>query len=202
MERHMEGFLTQLASSAPVPGGGGAAALCGAVGIALGNMVGSLTLGKSRYADVQKDIAVLNERAEALRSDFLTLIDQDAAAFEPLSIAYSIPKSSPKRSEIMETALKRAAEPPLDIMRKCGEALEVIAAYAKKGSSMAISDAGCAAVLSLAAMRAAALNVRINTKSMTDHCAAEKINAEADGLLAEYEKLGEEIYKSIYWRLA
>ena len=78
----------------------------------------------------------------------------------------------------------------------------MIADYAKKGSSMAISDAGCAAVLSLAAMRAAALNVRINTKSMTDRCAAEKINAEAEGLLAEYEKLGEEIYKSIYWRLA
>ena len=202
MEKNVDKFLTELASSAPTPGGGGAAALCGALGIALGNMVGSLTLGKKKYADVQEDIAALNSRAEALRADFVALIDADAAAFAPLSRAYGIPKDDPARAEIMEAALKRAAEPPLEIMRKCAEALDVIADYAAKGSALAISDAGCAAALTIAAMKAAALNVRINTKSMADREAADKMNAEAAGLYEKYEKEAEEIYQNVYGRLA
>lgn len=201
MEKNVDKFLTELASSAPTPGGGGAAALCGALGIALGNMVGSLTQGKKKYADVQEDIAALNSRAEALRADFVALIDADAAAFAPLSRAYGIPKDDPARAEIMEAALKRAAEPPLEIMRKCAEALDVIADYAAKGSALAISDAGCAAALTIAAMKAAALNVRINTKSMADREAADKMNAEAAGLYEKYEKEAEEIYQNVYGRL-
>ena len=201
MEKNVDKFLTELASSAPTPGGGGAAALCGALGIALGNMVGSLTLGKKKYADVQEDIAALNSRAEALRADFVALIDADAAAFAPLSRAYGIPKDDPARAEIMEAALKRAAEPPLEIMRRCAEALDVIADYAAKGSALAISDAGCAAALAIAAMKAAALNVRINTKSMADREAADKMNAEAAGLYEKYEKEAEEIYQNVYGRL-
>ena len=201
MEKNVDKFLAELASSAPTPGGGGAAALCGALGIALGNMVGSLTLGKKKYADVQEDIAALNSRAEALRADFVALIDADAEAFAPLSKAYGIPKDDPARAEIMEAALKRAAEPPLEIMRKCAEALDVIADYAAKGSALAISDAGCAAALAIAAMKAAALNVRINTKSMADREAADKMNAEAAGLYEKYEKEAEEIYQNVYGRL-
>ena len=201
MEKNVDKFLTELASSAPTPGGGGAAALCGALGIALGNMVGSLTLGKKKYADVQEDIAALNSRAEALRADFVALIDADAEAFAPLSRAYGIPKDDPSRAEVMETALKRAAEPPLAIMRKCAEALELVKEYAAKGSALAISDAGCAAALTIAAMKAAALNVRINTKSMADREAADKMNAEAAGLYEKYEKEAEEIYQNVYGRL-
>lgn len=201
MEKNVDKFLAELASPAPTPGGGGAAALCGALGIALGNMVGSLTLGKKKYADVQEDIAALNSRAEALRADFVALIDADAAAFAPLSRAYGIPKDDPARAEIMEAALKRAAEPPLEIMRRCAAALDVIADYAAKGSALAISDAGCAAALAIAAMKAAALNVRINTKSMADREAADKMNAEAAGLYEKYEKEAEEIYQNVYGRL-
>lgn len=201
MEKNIDKFLEALASSAPTPGGGGAAALCGALGIALGNMVGSLTLGKKKYADVQEDIAALNSRAEALRADFVALVDADAEAFAPLSRAYSIPKDTPGRDEVMEAALKRAAEPPLEIMRKCAEALDLIAEYAAKGSALAISDAGCAAALAIAAMKAAALNVRINTKSMADREAASEMNAEAAGLCEKYEKEAEEIYQNVYGRL-
>ena len=201
MEKNIDKFLAELASSAPTPGGGGAAALCGALGIALGNMVGNLTLGKRKYADVQEDIAALNSRAEALRAGFVALVDADAEAFAPLSRAYGIPKDDPSRAEVMETALKRAAEPPLEIMRKCAEALDVIADYAAKGSALAISDAGCAAALTIAAMKAAALNVRINTKSMADREAADKMNAEAAGLYEKYEKEAEEIYQNVYGRL-
>ena len=202
MEKNVDKFLETLASSAPTPGGGGAAALCGALAIALGNMVGSLTLGKKKYADVQEDILALNARAETLRADFVALIDADAEAFAPLAKAYSIPKDAPERAEVMEAALKRAAEPPLEIMRRSAEALDVIEDYAAKGSALAISDAGCAAALAIAAMKAAALNVRINTKSMTDRAAADKMNAETDGLLAKYGKLAEEIYENVSRRLS
>lgn len=202
MEKNIDKFLAELASSAPTPGGGGAAALCGALGIALGNMVGNLTLGKKKYADVQEDITALNSRAEALRADFAALIDADAEAFAPLSRAYSIPKDAPGRDEIMESALLRAAEPPLEIMRKCAEALDVIADYAAKGSALAVSDAGCAAALCGAALQAAALNVRINTKSMKNRAAAEEIDAETDELLQKYSTIAQEIYKRVYGRLS
>lgn len=202
MEKNIDKFLAELASSAPTPGGGGAAALCGALGIALGNMVGSLTLGKKKYADVQEDIEALNARAQALCADFVALIDADAEAFAPLSRAYSIPKDAPGRDEIMESALLRAAEPPLEIMRKCAEALDVIADYAAKGSALAISDAGCAAALCGAALQAAALNVRINTKSMKNRAAAEEIDAETDELLQKYSTIAQEIYKKVYGRLS
>lgn len=202
MEKNIEKFLEALASSAPTPGGGGAAALCGALSIALGNMVGSLTLGKKKYADVHEDIAELNAKAEALRAGFVALVDADAEAFAPLSHAYSIPKDDPARDEIMEPALLRAAEAPLEIMRKCAEALELISGYAAKGSALAISDAGCAAALCGAAMEAAALNVKINTKSMKNRAVADNINAEMNELLQKYFVLSQEIYNDVSGRLS
>ena len=202
MEKNIDKFLETLASSAPTPGGGGAAALCGALGIALGNMVGSLTLGKKKYADVQEDIAELNAKAEALRAGFVALVDADAEAFAPLSRAYSIPKDDPARDEIMEPALLRAAEAPLEIMRKCAEALELISGYAAKGSALAISDAGCAAALCGAAMEAAALNVKINTKSMKNRAVADNINAEMNELLQKYFAFSQEIYNDVSGRLS
>lgn len=202
MEKNIDKFLAELASSAPTPGGGGAAALCGALGIALGNMVGNLTLGKKKYADVQEDIAELNAKAEALRAGFVALVDADAEAFAPLSRAYSIPKDDPARDEIMEPALLKAAEAPLEIMRKCAEALDLISGYAAKGSALAISDAGCAAALCGAAMEAAALNVKINTKSMKNRAVADNINAEMNELLQKYLLRSQEIYNDVSGRLS
>ena len=202
MEKNVDKFLAELASSTPTPGGGGAAALCGALGIALGNMVGNLTQGKKKYADVQEDIAELNAKAEALRAGFVALVDADAEAFAPLSRAYSIPKDDPARDEIMEPALLKAAEAPLEIMRKCAEALELISGYAAKGSALAISDAGCAAALCGAAMEAAALNVKINTKSMKNRAVADNINAEMNELLQKYFALSQEIYNDVSGRLS
>lgn len=202
MEKNVDKFLADLASSAPTPGGGGAAALCGALGIALGNMVGSLTLGKKKYADVQEDIAELNAKAEALRAGFVALVDADAEAFAPLSRAYAIPKDDPARDEIMEPALLKAAEAPLEIMRRCAEAIDIIADYAAKGSALAISDAGCAAALCGAAIEAAALNVKINTKSMINRAVADNINAEMNELLQKYFMLSQEIYNDVSGRLS
>lgn len=200
-EMNLEKFLEQLASKAPVPGGGGASALCGALGMALGNMVGSLTAGKKKYADVEEEIATLNEKAEVLRKELLELVERDAEVFEPLSKAYGIPKDDPSRDETMAKVLKEAAEVPLGIMRKCCEALELIREYAAKGSSLAISDAGCGAVMCRAALDSAALNVYINTKAMKDRELADKMNEETAGMLEKYEVMASEIYEAVAGRL-
>ena len=91
-----EKFLAELASKAPTPGGGGTAALVGAAGVALGNMVGSLTTGKKKYAAVEADLLTLNERAGALRAELEALVQADAEAFAPLAAAYGLPKDTPE----------------------------------------------------------------------------------------------------------
>ena len=200
-EMNLNQFLEQLASAAPVPGGGGASALAGALGIALGNMVGSLTVGKKKYAAVEDEIRDLNEKAAALREELLCLVEKDAEVFEPLSKAYGIPKEDPTREEVMANVLKAAAEVPLAIMKKCCEALDLIAVYAEKGSVLAVSDAGCAASLCRAAMESAALNVYINTKSMADRQLAETLNREVCAMLQEYSQKADAIYQSVSGRL-
>ncbi|MDO4545661.1 MAG: cyclodeaminase/cyclohydrolase family protein [Bacillota bacterium] len=197
----LDNFLEELASKRPVPGGGGASALTGALGIALGNMVGSLTVGKKKYADVTIEMISLNEQADALRRELLELVEKDAEVFEPLSKAYSIPKDDPSRDEVMAKVLKEAAEIPLTIMRKCCEALELIAAYGEKGSAIAISDAGCAAAMCKAALESAALNVYINTRSMADKELADKMNEEVGMMLDIYGHMASEIYGSVSGRL-
>jgi formiminotetrahydrofolate cyclodeaminase len=200
-DRTLREFTDELASNAPVPGGGGAAALVGAVGIALGDMVGELTTGKKKYADVEEDIQRLMAEAKAVKDEFIRLIDADAEAFAPLAKAYGIPKDDPERDKIMEEALKNGAAVPMDIMRTCGKALDIIVEFAEKGSRLAISDAGCAAACCKAAIRAASLNVFINTKSMKDRDFADQLNAEADELLAKYNQLADEIFDSVAGRL-
>ncbi len=197
VDKSITEFTEVLASSAPVPGGGGASALIGAIGIGLGDMVGELTTGKKKYADVEEDIQRLMAKSQELRVKFLELIDGDAEAFAPLAKAYSIPKDDPQRDEIMEGALRVGCSVPMDIMRTCAEALDVVAEFAAKGSKLAISDAGCAAVACKGAMQAASLNVFINTKSMKDREYADALNKEANDMLAKYEPMADEIYQLV-----
>jgi formiminotetrahydrofolate cyclodeaminase len=194
IEMEVTRFLDRLASKSPTPGGGGASALAGALGIALGNMTGSLTVGKPKYASVEDEILKVNKRSEELRNELYALIERDAQAFMPVSKAYGISKDDPMRDEVMEEALKGAAEVPLEIMRKCCEALEMINVYAHKGSLIAVSDAGCAATICKSALESAALNVYVNTKSMKDREYAEKMNVEVKELLDKYCSLASEIY--------
>ena len=110
-------FLEALASKAPVPGGGGASALVGAVGVALGNMVGNLTVGKKKYADVEADVRALDQRSEALRRKLEALVAADAEVFEPLSRAYGLPKDTEQqrsyKEQVMEQALNTACSVPM-----------------------------------------------------------------------------------------
>ena len=200
-EMSLTQFLDKLATKEPVPGGGGASALAGAIGVALGNMVGSLTVGKKKYAAVEADIIALNEKAEEVRHALCALIEKDAEVFEPLSRAYSIPKDDPTRDEVMAKVLKEASLVPLEIMRNCCKALDLISEYAQKGSVIAISDAGCAAAMCKAALESAALNVYINTKSMKDRELAESMNAEVQEMMDKYCQMASEVYGSVAGRL-
>ena len=200
-DKNLVEFTTELASKAAVPGGGGASALVGAIGVALGNMVGSLTVGKKKYADVEEEIKDLMARAEELRVKMLDLIEADAACFAPLAKAYGIPKDDPDRDAVMEDALKHACSVPMDIMRTVCEAIDLMTEFAQKGSSLAISDAGCGAVCCKAALQGASLNVFINTKSMKDRAYAEGLEAEANSLLAKYCPLADEIFDIVFQKI-
>ncbi len=188
MNRSCREFVAALASNAPTPGGGGAAAMVGAVGTALGNMVGALTVGKKRYADVEEELRSVMCQCDALQEALLSQVQADADCFAPLAAAYSIPKDDPTRAERLEAATLAACSAPLEIMRLCAQAIAAIAVFAAKGSRLALSDAGCGAVLCKAAMQAASLNVFINTGALRDRAAAQQINQEAEEYLAACEK--------------
>ena len=199
MNLSCEAFLEDLAGSAPAPGGGGAAALVGAAGAALGNMVGSLTVGKKKYAAVEADILILNRRAAALRKQLEGLVQADADAFTPLAAAYKLPKETPEqhahKAAVLEAALEGACAVPLEIMSACCEGIALAAEYAEKGSVMAVSDAGCAALFCKAALQAAGLNVSINTRLMADNARAAALNAQADAMLAEFVPQADQIHE-------
>ena len=200
-----EEFVEVLASKAPVPGGGGASALVGAIGMALGNMVGSLTVGKKKYADVEADILALKEKATALQADFLRLVEADAEAFEPLAKAYGMPRETEEekaeKARVMAIVLKDACAVPMEIMEKCCEAIDVIEEFAAKGSALAISDAGVGVVFCKAALLGASLNVFINTTSMADKEYAASLNEKADKMIADYSKKADEIFAAVNARL-
>ena len=190
-------FVTVLASDAPAPGGGGAAALVGAIGTALGNMVGSLTVGKKKYADVQDEIIALKAKCDQLQKDLLDQVEADEVNFLPLAKAYGIPKDDPNRDAVMEEATLIACSTPIKIMELCCEAIDCIKVFADKGSRLAVSDAGCGAVVCKAALQAASLNVFINTKTLKNRDVAEDLNRHANVMLNKYGQLADEIFNTV-----
>ena len=194
-------FARFLAAAEPVPGGGGAAALVGALGVALGNMVAALTLGKPKYAEVEAEVAELRRRGEALQERLLEQINADAEGFRPLAEAYKLPKDEPRRAEILEQATLRACGTPMEIMELGAAAISVIAELASKGSRMAVSDAGCAAVAGRAAVEMAYLNLLINTRSLRGREQAEALNARGQELLTKVGRQAEEVWSQVEARL-
>ncbi len=190
-------FVEVLATDAPAPGGGGAAALVGAIGTALGNMVGSLTVGKKKYAAVEAEIIELKAKCDALQKELLDQVEADEINFVPLAKAYGIPKDNPDREKILEEATLVACSTPMKIMELCCQAIEYIAVFAEKGSRLAVSDAGCAAVCVKAGLQAASLNVFINTKTLKNREAAEEMNAKALGMLDKYCAMADEIFNTV-----
>lgn len=190
-------FVKVLASSEPTPGGGGAAALVGAIGTALGHMVGSLTVGKAKYAAVEEEIKQVMQMCEELETLLLDQVPADAEGFKPLAKAYSIPKTDPNRDAIMEDATITACAVPLKIMELSCQAIDAIAVFAAKGSRLAVSDAGCGAVCCKAALQAASLNVFINTKTLKNREKAAEINGRANAMMEKYCPIADAIFNEV-----
>jgi glutamate formiminotransferase/formiminotetrahydrofolate cyclodeaminase len=152
----LDGFVSSVASSEPVPGGGSVAAHVGALGAALAQMVASLTIGRKKYADVEREMNELRQRATAACAKLSALVQRDADAYAKVSAAYKLPKDSPDRTAAIEASLVDAAEVPLETARACAEVAELAAVAAEDGNANALSDAGVAALLAEAGARAAA----------------------------------------------
>lgn len=197
----LKDFVTQLASKAPVPGGGGASALAGALGVALGSMVGNLTLGKKKYAAVQEDIEKILDRASGLQNELMSLVQKDAEVFEPLSKAYGLPKGTDKekkeRDLVLEKVLQNACSVPLEIMKKSLEAIALHEELVVKGTKLAVSDVGVGVLFCKSALMGAGLNVYINTSLMKDKEYAEKVNKYVKELISEGVARADEVYKQV-----
>jgi methenyltetrahydrofolate cyclohydrolase len=199
--RSIQTFLDDLASERPTPGGGGAAAVCGAIGAALVSMVAHLTIGKKNYEAVWEDFEAVNAKAEALRAELTGAIEEDAVAFNSVMGAYGLPrgtdKEKAKRTAAIQTALKDATLAPLRVVKACFEVIRLAAAAAEKGNLNVISDAGVAVLSANAGLRSAALNVFINAKAIKDRDFAEKQVAEVNALLAQAAEMTESVYQTV-----
>jgi formiminotetrahydrofolate cyclodeaminase len=201
IEKEISEFVFELSSRLPTPGGGGASALAGALGVSLGGMVASLTIGKPNYADSDDEMKKLKVATYRVQKELLDLIQKDADAFGPLAGAYRMPTDTEEgresKARVMEAALKEASLVPLAMMKLCAEAIELIERLAELGNRLALSDAACGAALSAAAMRSAWMNVAVNTVSIEDSAFAGRVNAEGMALLDEYVPRAEKVYKTI-----
>lgn len=193
----VSGYISLLASDAPSPGGGSAAALTGALGAALINMVGRLTQGREKYAQYADFNAELLERAGRVAGAFQALVDEDAAAFDAMSAAYKLPKSAAAekaaRKRAIQAALTGCINTPLKMMELCVEALELTRSAVGKTNKNVASDLGVAALCLKAAMQSAWLNVLVNLSGVEDAEYAASRRAGCEALLAGALPLADEI---------
>ncbi|MBN2420180.1 MAG: cyclodeaminase/cyclohydrolase family protein [Deltaproteobacteria bacterium] len=205
LDNSCKDFISVLASKAPVPGGGGAAALGGAIGMALSNMVGNLTTGKKKYADVEPEIIDLLKRGEKIIEELQNLVDKDAEVFEPLSKAYGLPKNTPEeikyKEECIEDCSKLACSVPIEIMRRSFEGIKIHARMAQIGTMIAISDVGCGVVFLKSALIAASLNIVINLNTIKDDDFKDKMKKEMDSLISEGSKIADETFDFVMGKL-
>lgn len=196
-----KGYLDALASKAPVPGGGGASAVGGALGAALGQMVGSLTAGKKKYAEWEPGIQREIGQLERSRARFLALAKEDEEVFEPLSKAYGIKAETEEekreKAEYMELCLCAAADVPLKIMEECVSAMEPVEFLALHGSRLAVSDAGVGIQFLRAALLGAVMNVHINTKMMQNRERAAELTERTERLLETGIRRADSIYEIV-----
>ena len=196
-----QGFVDETFSKAPVPGGGGVAALAGALGIALGGMVCNLTTGKKKYAQYEEDIQRMMKKAEELKARLLELIDEDAENFFPLSKAYGLPATTDEekkvKEETLQAALKVAVQGPIDIVKVCYESIKLQEELSGKGSKLAISDVGCGVLLLKGTMMSGWLNVVVNINMIKDEKFVSDLKAELLPMIEEGNKICDETYEKV-----
>ena len=194
-------FVEVLASKSAVPGGGGAAALVGAIGMALGSMVCNLTIGKKKYAEYEESVKEILTKAGEIEKKLLSMIDEDAENFLPLSKAYGLPTTTEEekkvKDETMENALKLACEVPINIVKVCFDAIKLHEDLVDKGSRLAISDVGVGVQCLRAAILSGQLNVVININSIKDVEYVEKAREEVNYLVQEGVRICDEVYAKV-----
>ncbi|MFE1602453.1 methenyltetrahydrofolate cyclohydrolase [Methylobacterium sp. ID0610] len=199
-------FLDGLASEQPTPGGGGAAAISGAMGAALVSMVCNLTIGKKKYAEVEEELKGIREKAESLRAALTGMIAEDVAAFDAVMGAYGLPKATDEekaaRTEAIQVALRQATDVPLACCRACRAVIDLAAVTADKGNLNVISDAGVAVLSAQAGLRSAALNVYVNARAITDRDFADGRLRELEDLLSGTDALTEKTYDVVKTKLS
>lgn len=198
-------FLDELASGAPTPGGGGAAAVMGAMGAALISMVANLTIGKKGFEAVDAEMRELLAESEALRERMSAMVEDDALAFDTLMAAYKLPKASDDekaaRSAAIQAGLIAATRAPLACASASAEGVRLAARAVDRGNPNVISDVGVGVLASAAALRSAALNVRINAPQIKDRVFADHALTELEALLAECLPLAEQVHERVKARL-
>jgi len=197
----IEEFTGELASASPAPGGGGAAALAGAIGASLCSMAAGLTIGKKKYAASEDEMKGIVSSCEGLRGRFLALIDRDAECFLPLAEAYSIPQDDPDREEKLFRASMSACSAALEMIDCCCSTADLLEKVLKSGSRMLISDVGCGALSIRTALESAALNVFVNTKAYRGREEADEIEARVRNALDQYLKKAEAISSEVMRQL-
>ena len=190
-------FSEKLFSKEPVPGGGGASALVGALAVSLGAMAANLTLGKEKYAEYTDELNANLKKAEKLRLRLLELIEEDAVGFGEINKAYKV---KPRDEELIEKALVSAATPPLKMMEAIKEVIDILIVFSDKTSILVVSDVGVGAKFAEATLKSAYLNVVVNVKLMKDEKTAAEIGEKADKLL-HYAKKADKVYEKILKRL-
>jgi formiminotetrahydrofolate cyclodeaminase len=187
----LETFLDRLASADPTPGGGSVAALCGALAAALGSMVANLTHGKPKYAAVQEEIGALLQHAEQLRARFTNLIEADVAAFDALSTALRLPRTTEEeiraRRERVQAATRAATETPLAVAERAAEVVSLCERLLAIGNRNVLSDVGVAAVLTRASAESASFNVLVNLLILEDAAYKADVRARLDAATARVE---------------
>jgi len=197
----VNGFLSELASSSPAPGGGSVAALAGSLGAALSSMVCNLTVGKEKYVDVQNEIKETLKKSEQLRKELTELIDKDTEAFNDVMKAFKMPKDTEeqkkKRSKAIQEGYKNAAMVPLETARTCEKILDVALIVAEKGNQNSITDAAVSALMTNAGVHSAVLNVKINLGSIKDIEFIDKISRELEEIQRDADDKTSEIIKIV-----
>jgi formiminotetrahydrofolate cyclodeaminase len=203
--RSLEQFLDALGSSAPTPGGGAASALGGALAAALAEMVAQLTVGRPKYAAVEERAQTVLRETQRLRGEMLALVDEDARAYGAVGAAYALPKASDDerraRDEAIQSALQVAMQPPLRIMAAGCDVLRLAEEIAGIGNPTVASDAGCAALLGEAAVRAAGLNVMANVVLLRDEQVAGAARERVTALEAQAAELREQALATVHAKM-
>jgi len=201
IDRSVNDFVTELGSKSAVPGGGGAAALLGSIGVALAGMVANFSSTKKKTEDQKARIAELLEESQKLQQRLLELTDLDAENFLPLSKAYGLPTESAEQKEekeaVLEQALKKACEVPLEIVLICHKGIELHHELVHLSSKLVISDIGVGVQALKAGLLSAQLNVQINLKLIKDEDFISKIRKQVDPLIPDGVKKADEVYEIV-----